>query len=177
MPNKHTKVGKTAAAKITPTLVKNSSTSTQTITGTTEHRADVKFQNQLNVSGPSSTRKSTESKTVMDPSFMKVSDGDAFVLQADVKDIDKQKAGVLLSKDSSNKFKDAGGSCDGSYQRYHDKSAYAQTKHQSGRASSNVDELESSVRARHKNGIREIPDLNLSDGKYSLPTTVSIIVY
>ncbi|KAB2629209.1 ubinuclein-1-like [Pyrus ussuriensis x Pyrus communis] len=177
VPNKHTKVGKTAAAKITPTLVKNSSSPTQTITGTTEHRADVKFQNQLNVSGPSSTRKSAESKTVMDPSFMKVSDGDAFVLQADVKDIDKQKAGVLLSKDSSNKFKDAGGSCDGSYQRYHDKSAYAQTKHQSGRASSNVDELESSVRARHKNGIREIPDLNLSDGKYCLPTTKSSHVH
>ncbi|XP_048436497.1 ubinuclein-1-like isoform X6 [Pyrus x bretschneideri] len=140
-------------------------------------KVDVKFQNQLNVSGPSSTRKSTESKTVMDPSFMKVSDGDAFVLQADVKDIDKQKAGVLLSKDSSNKFKDAGGSCDGSYQRYHDKSAYAQTKHQSGRASSNVDELESLVRAKHKNGIREIPDLNLSDGKYSLPTTKSSHVH
>lgn len=176
VPNKHAKVGKTAAAKITSTLVKNSSAPIQTVTVPTEHCEDVKFQNQLNVCGLSSTKKSTDSKTILDPSLLKVSEGDAAALQAEVKDIDKQKTGVLLSKDPSNRFKDAGGSSDGSYQKYHEKSAYAQTKPQSGRPSSNADEMET-VRAREKNGVCEIPDLNLTDGKYAVPTTVSNIIY
>ncbi|XP_050364662.1 ubinuclein-1-like isoform X4 [Argentina anserina] len=98
-------------------------------------------------------------------------DRDASGLLGEVKDIDKPKSGSLLHNDSSNRFKDAGASSDASYHKYHDKSAYSQTKIQSGRLSSNADELESSVRARVKNGIRQLPDLNLSDGKYSVPTT------
>lgn len=170
LPNKQAKLGKTAAAKITSGLAKNSSP-TQTIAVTTEHREDVKFQNPLNACGFSSIKKSSDSKTVMNPSPLKASEGDASGLQVEVKDIEKPKTGILLPKDSSNRFKDAGGSSDASYQKYHDKSAYSQTKTQSGRLSSNVDELESSVRARVKNGIRQLPDLNLSDGKYSVPTT------
>ncbi|KAL6296749.1 hypothetical protein ACE6H2_004891 [Prunus campanulata] len=170
VPNKHAKVGKTAAAKITSTLAKNSSAPIQTVTVPTEHCEDVKFHNQLNVCGLSSTKKSTDSKTILDPSLLKVSEVDAAALQAEVKDMDKQKTGVLLSKDPSNRFKDAGGSSDGSYQKYHEKSAYVQTKPQSGRPSSNADEMET-VRAREKNGVCEIPDLNLTDGKYAVPTT------
>ncbi|KAM5564348.1 ubinuclein-1-like [Rosa sericea] len=170
VPNKQAKLGKTAAAKITSGLAKNSSALT-TIAVTTEHREDVKFQNPLNSSGYSSTKKSADSKTVMNPSPLKALDGDASALQAEVKDIDKSKSGILLPKDSSNRFKDAGGSSDASYHKYHDKNAYSQTKTQSGRLLSNADELESSVRAKVKNGIRQLPDLNLSDGKYSVPTT------
>ncbi|XP_062020586.1 ubinuclein-1-like isoform X3 [Rosa rugosa] len=112
-----------------------------------------------------------QAKLVMNPSPLKALDGDASALQAEVKDIDKSKSGILLPKDSSNRFKDAGGSSDASYHKYHDKNAYSQTKTQPGRLSSNTDELESSVRAKVKNGIRQLPDLNLSDGKYSVPTT------
>lgn len=133
----------------------------------------MKFQNPLYASGYSSTKKSADSKTVINPSPLKALDGDASALLGDVKNIDKPKSGSLLPKDSSNRFKDASGSSDASYHKYHDKSAYSQTKIQSGKLSSNADELESSVRARAKNGIRQIPDLNFSDGKYSVPTTVS----
>lgn len=133
----------------------------------------MKFQNPLYASGYSSTKKSADSKTVINPSPLKALDGDASALLGDVKNIDKPKSGSLLPKDSSNRFKDASGSSDASYHKYHDKSAYSQTKIQSGKLSSNADELESSVHVRAKNGIRQIPDLNLSDGKYSVPTTVS----
>ncbi|CAL9031008.1 unnamed protein product [Prunus brigantina] len=44
-------------------------------------------------------KKSTDSKTILDPSLLKVSEGDAAALQAEVKAIHKQNAGVLLSKD------------------------------------------------------------------------------
>ncbi|XP_040365683.1 ubinuclein-2 isoform X4 [Rosa chinensis] len=113
-----------------------------------------------------------QAKLVMNPSPLKALDGDASALQVEVKDIDKSKSGILLPKDSSNRFKDSGGSSDASYHKYHDKNAYSQTKTQSGRLSGNADELESSVRAKVKNGIRQLLDLNLSDGKYSVPTTV-----
>ncbi|XP_050364661.1 ubinuclein-1-like isoform X3 [Argentina anserina] len=112
-----------------------------------------------------------QAKLVINPSPLKALDRDASGLLGEVKDIDKPKSGSLLHNDSSNRFKDAGASSDASYHKYHDKSAYSQTKIQSGRLSSNADELESSVRARVKNGIRQLPDLNLSDGKYSVPTT------
>lgn len=54
--------------------------------------------------GHSSRKKSTDSKTILDPSLLKVSEGDAAALQAEVKAINKQNAGVLLSKDPSNRF-------------------------------------------------------------------------
>ncbi|CAB4311141.1 unnamed protein product [Prunus armeniaca] len=44
-------------------------------------------------------KKSTDSKTILDPSLLKVSEGDAAALQAEVKAVNKQNAGVLLSKD------------------------------------------------------------------------------
>lgn len=173
--NKHAKLSKMTAPKVASNPAKNSSTpATQAAAVTGEHFEDVKLQNQLNASGLSSKKKSSDSKTILDPTFLKVSNGDVSVPLSEGKDFDKQKTGVLLSKDSSSKFKDISVSSDGSHQKYHDKSAYSQSRPQSGRPLGNVDELESSIRAREKNGIREPLDVNTFEGKYSIPMTVSI---
>lgn len=171
LPNKHTKLGKTTAAKNTFTLAKNLPTSAQSVAVSGEHGEDLRFQNQLNSSAFFSKKKSSESKTILDPSFLKVSNGDTSVALAEAKDIDKQKA----SKDSSSKFKDVAVSSDALHQKYHDKSAYAQSRPQSGKLlGGSVDELESTVRSKEKNGIREQPDISAFEGKYSTPSTVSI---
>ncbi|XP_024019105.1 ubinuclein-1 isoform X3 [Morus notabilis] len=132
-----------------------------------EHSEDLKFENQLNASTFFPKKKSSESKTALDPSFLKVSNGDTSVALAEVKDIDKQKA----SKDPSSKFKDVAVSSDALHQKYHDKSAYAQSRPQSGKLLGSVDELDSSVRLKEKNGIREQPDVNAFEGKYSTTST------
>ncbi|XP_048331527.2 ubinuclein-1 isoform X2 [Ziziphus jujuba] len=165
--NKHAKLSKMAAAKVTSNLTKSSSTPSQPVAVAGEHFEDVKLQNQFNASD-GSKKKSSDSKTMLDPTFLKVSNGDASVPLPEGKDFDKQKTGVLLSKDSSSKLKDVG--ADGSHLKYHEKSAYSQSRPQSGRPLGNVDELDSSVRAREKNGIREPLDLNTFEGKYSIPT-------
>ncbi|GMN45522.1 hypothetical protein TIFTF001_014710 [Ficus carica] len=168
LPNKHTKLGKTTAAKNTFTLAKNLPTSAQSVAVSGEHGEDLRFQNQLNSSAFFSKKKSSESKTILDPSFLKVSNGDTSVALAEAKDIDKQKA----SKDSSSKFKDVVVSSDALHQKYHDKIAYAQSRPQSGKLlGGGVDELESTVRSKEKNGIREQPDISAFEGKYSTPST------
>lgn len=172
--NRHAKLGKTSVAKMASALAKNLSTSTQTVAVSGENSEDMKFQNQLNASAFSSKKKSSDSKSILDSSFLKVSNGDTSVVLAEVKDTDKQKAGVLSSKDPSSKFKDVAVSSDASHPKYHDKNAYAQSRPQSGRLSSGVDELESSVRAREKNGTRELPDVNTFEGKYPMPSMVNI---
>ncbi|PON60146.1 Hpc2-related domain containing protein [Parasponia andersonii] len=167
--NKHAKLGKMATGKITSAPAKNLSSATQTGAVSGEHSDDMKFQNQLNASAFCYKKKSSDSKTILDPSNLKVSNGDTTMTLAEVKDIDKQKAGALLSKDPSSKFKDVAVSSDSSHPKYHDRSAYAQSKSQSGRPLSNVDELESTVRAREKNGICELSDVNMFEGKYTTP--------
>ncbi|EOY16440.1 Wound-responsive family protein, putative isoform 2 [Theobroma cacao] len=93
---------------------------------------------------------------------------------SDVKDTEKSKMGVLQSKNVvSNKLKDASGSYDVLHQKYHDKNAYLQSKSPHGKPIGNVDELELSVRLREKNGIRELQDTNVSDGKYAMHTAKS----
>lgn len=172
--NKHAKLGKMAAPKVTSALAKNSSTSTQTVAITGEHFEDLKFQNPLNASGLGSKRKSSDSKPILDPTLLKVSNGEASVSLVEVRDIDRHKPGGLLSKDPSSKYKDVTVSSDSSLIKYHEKSAYAQSRPQSGRSSSNVDELESSIRVRERNGIREPSDINAFERKYSMPAQVSI---
>ncbi|KAK8366613.1 hypothetical protein V6Z11_A02G130100 [Gossypium hirsutum] len=93
---------------------------------------------------------------------------------SDVKDTEKSKMGFVQSKNVvSNKLKDATGSSDVLQQKYHDKNAYAQSKSQHGKRISNADELEQSFRPREKNGIRELPEANISDGKHAMQTAKS----
>ncbi|KAM6544048.1 hypothetical protein CsatB_008495 [Cannabis sativa] len=166
--NKHAKPGKMASGKNTSALAKTLSTTTQAVAVSGE---DIQFQSQLNSTVVCPKKKSSDSKTIIDPSVLKVSNGDATMILAEVKDIEKQKTGSLLSKDPSSKFKEMAVSSDSSHSKHHDKNVYVQSKSQSGRPSSGADELDSSIRVREKNGNRELSDVNTFEGKYSAPTT------
>ena len=172
-PSKHVKKGKTAATKIAAMFMKDSTSPSQNLAVTSEQFQDVKFQNQLSAPGIPSKKKSVDTKTAFDPS-LKASNGDASVSLAEVREIDKQKTGAVHSKNLGDKLKDASGPFDTSHQKYMDKSAYAQSKSLSGKPLNNVDQLESSIRPKEKNGIRELSDNNFSEDKYATTqTTVS----
>ncbi|KAA8538401.1 hypothetical protein F0562_028053 [Nyssa sinensis] len=171
VPNKHVKVGKKAAGRLVPLVGKSSSSPFISMAVPTKHCEDVKFQDQMSASVICSKKKSADTKTTLDLNFpLKVSNGDVPLSLLEEKDIDKQKTGVLLSEDHGNKLKDGKELSDSSHQRSHDKSSYAQFKPHSGRSMSNVDELEQSVQRKEKNDIREQPDINGSEGKYSMQT-------
>lgn len=174
MSNKHAKIGKSAAEKMSPLLGKNFASPSQNLALTSEHCEDVKSQNPSNPSGISSKKKSAETKMNLDlSSSVKVSNGDASVSLVEAKDIEKHKTGGLQAKNLTNKLKDASGTSDGSHQKYHDKSAYPQSKLQSSKPINKVGEHEPPVRSKEKNGVRELPDLNFPDGKISMQMTVS----
>ncbi|XP_019461794.1 PREDICTED: ubinuclein-1-like isoform X2 [Lupinus angustifolius] len=81
----------------------------------------------------------------------------------EAKDADKQKIGVPESKNTVDKYKNASGLLDASHQKCHENSACAHSKLQPGRLASNLDGSENTSRPKEKSGIREIPDLNLSE--------------
>lgn len=175
--SKHVKKGKMAATKIAAMFMKDSSSPSQNLAVTSENFQDVKFQNQTSAPGISSKKKSVDTKTIFDPSpSLKVSNGDASVSLPEVRDIDKQKTGAVHSKNLGDKLKDVSGSFDAAHQKNIDKSAYAQSKSLSGRTLNSVDQLESSIRPKEKNGIRELTDNNFSEDKYAtMQTTVSYL--
>lgn len=170
VPNKHVKVGKTVSGKSAALVAKNASVPSQAPAVTSEHGEDMKHQNQSNASVICSKKKSADTKTTLDPSSLKVSNGSSSVALAEVKD-ERQKTGVLPSKNLGNKMKDASGFSDASHQRYHDKNAYTQLKSQSGRLSDNLSPLEVAARPREKNGVRELPETNVSESKCMMQTT------
>ncbi|KAG5250828.1 ubinuclein [Salix suchowensis] len=141
---------------------KNSLNLSQNLTMTSEQYENVKFQNQSNSSG-SSTKKSAETKMKLAPSLsVKVLDGDASASLEETKDIEKPKTGCLTPKNLTSKPKDASGFSDSSNQKYLEKSAYVQPKSQSAKTVNHGDDLEPSVRSKEKNGVHELPDLNLN---------------
>ncbi|KAK4572699.1 hypothetical protein RGQ29_030932 [Quercus rubra] len=172
-PSKHVKKGKTAATKIAAMFMKDSTSPSQNLAVTSEQFQDVKFQNQLSAPGIPSKKKSVDTKTAFDPS-LKASNGDASVSLAEVREIDKQKTGAVHSKNLGDKLKDASGPFDTSHQKYMDKSAYAQSKSLSGKPLNNVDQLESLIRPKEKNGIRELSDNNFSEDKYATTQTTKV---
>uniref|UniRef100_A0A5B7AJ93 Putative ubinuclein-2-like isoform X1 n=1 Tax=Davidia involucrata TaxID=16924 RepID=A0A5B7AJ93_DAVIN len=171
VPNKHVKVGKKAAGRSVPLVGKSSSSPSHSMAVPTENCEDAKFQNQMNASVICSKKKSADTKTMSDLTFSsKVSNGNVSLSLAEEKDIDKQKTGVFLSKDHGNKLKDGSEFSDSSHKRSHDKSSYAQFKPHSGRLMNNVNELEQSFQRKGKNGNRERPDINVSEGKHFMQT-------
>ncbi|XP_057987087.1 ubinuclein-1 isoform X2 [Hevea brasiliensis] len=170
--NKQVKLGKSVAGKIASPLGKNPSNPSQNLVVTNEHCEDVRSQSLSYTAGISSKKKSAETKMNLDPSSsIKTSNGDASVSLAEAKDIEKLKAGGLLAKNLTNKSKDAGGTLDVSHQKYHDKSAYPQSKLQSAKSVTSVDEHEPSFRSKEKNGVHELPDLNMPEAKMSMQVT------
>lgn len=174
--NKKLKVGKTAAGKTASLPVKNTFNSSHMVVPG-EHHDDLKSQNQLNTSGFSSKKKVADARPISDPCVCsKVSNVDvSFVVEA--KDADKQKIGVLQTKKTVDKYKDASGVLDTSHQKYPESSMYAHSKSQLGRAPSSVDDLENKGRLNDKNGIHKIPDLNLSEQKFVTQAPVSLLFF
>ncbi|KAG2663303.1 hypothetical protein I3760_16G022500 [Carya illinoinensis] len=170
--SKHVKKDRMAAAKITTMLMKKDSSSpSQNLAVTSENLQEFKIQNSLVAPGISSKKKPADTKMIFDPAAsLKVSNGDASVSLAEVRDIDKQKTGVIQSKSLGDKLKDSSGFFDASQQKYLDKSAHVQSKSLSGRPLNNVDPLELSIRPKEKNGVTELSDRTTME-KYAMQTT------
>lgn len=172
--NKHAKVGKTAAGKTASLPVNNKSNSSKKLAVPGEHHEDLKSQNQLEISGINLKKKTADIRPISD-SFLclKVSNNDVPSV-VETKDADKQKTGVLQSKNTKDKYKDASAVLDTSQQKFQEKSVYVHSKSQSGRNPSSVDDLKNTGRSKDKNGTHELPDLNLSEGKSVMQTPVSL---
>lgn len=100
---------------------------------------------------------------------LKTSSDDVPAAMSEAKDADK-KIGTFQSKNTSESF-------DVSHQKYHEKGAYVQSKSQPGRPSKSIDNLENSGRLKEKNGMRQLPDLNLSVGKSATKAAVSFYFF
>ncbi|KAL9331042.1 hypothetical protein ACSQ67_000652 [Phaseolus vulgaris] len=160
--NKHVKVGKTAAGKTVSLPAKNMLSSSHNFV--VEHYEDKKLQKQLDVSGINLKKKTADTRPMSDPPVcLKVSNNDPTAAEG----ADKQKTGVLQSKNTSDKFKDASGLLDTSHHKYYEKNPSAHSKSQPGKSSS-LDNLENTGRSKDKNGIHKLPDLNLSVGKIAI---------
>ncbi|CAI0395746.1 unnamed protein product [Linum tenue] len=172
--NKHAKIGKSTAGKTVQSLGMNSSSPSQDLVKSGGYNEDVK---PLNLSGTSSKKKSGEAKLCLDPSSTtKMSNGKASM--AEDKNFQMQKPGSHQAKNFSSKSKDASGSSDASHliHQIQDKSAYGQNKLQSGKPFNNVEEPESSVQSKERNGFRILPDLNSApDGKMTVHKTASTV--
>ncbi|XP_057442665.1 ubinuclein-1-like isoform X2 [Lotus japonicus] len=140
--NKCVKVGKTAARKAGPLPVKKSLNCSQDLAVPGEHGEDLKFQNQLDVSGISSKTKMADTRPKSDPSV------------AEAKVVDK-KIGVHQSKNTSAK------------------SQRARTPSVDNSENTAESQLARTPCSKDKNGIRELPDLNLSEGKSAMLTPKS----
>ncbi|KAL2339736.1 hypothetical protein Fmac_007676 [Flemingia macrophylla] len=163
--NKNAKVGRPASGKTASLQAKNMLSSSESLVAPGEHYEDLKVLNQSDVSGIILKKKAADTKPILDPSVSLKTSSDDVPTITDAKDADKQKIGAFQSKNISDKYKDASGSFDSSHEKYSEKSAYAHSKFQPGRSPGNIDDLENINRTKEKNGMREIPDLNLSDGK------------
>ncbi|GLT84938.1 hypothetical protein SLE2022_031450 [Rubroshorea leprosula] len=138
--NKHVKTSKMPAANAETSLGKNSSNPSQNLNVINEQFRDVKGQNQLGVSGIPSRKKLADTEMMSDPSYLKVLNGDASASMADVKGIEKPMTGVLQSKNISTN-------------KFND-----------------TEQPVPLVGMRDKNDIRELPDLNVSEGRSAMQT-------
>ncbi|KAF4363259.1 hypothetical protein G4B88_016070 [Cannabis sativa] len=118
----------------------------------------------LNVSVFFSNKISSDLKTAIDPSALNDLNGDTTMMLV-AKDIEKKETEALLSKNASSRFKDVATFFDSSHSKHHDKGAYS--KSQSDTPSIGVDELDLSARATERNGIHEMSDVDMLEGKHS----------
>ncbi|XP_058753234.1 ubinuclein-1-like isoform X2 [Vicia villosa] len=150
--NKHVKVGKAASGKTTFVQARNVPD---------EHYDDLKIHNHSDIYGVSSKKKIADTKPIsVSAVSLKTSSDDVPAAMSEAKDADKKKIGTLQSKNTSESF-------DASHQKYHEKGAYVQSKSQPGRGSKSIDNLENNSRVKEKNGMRQLPDLNLTVGKWA----------
>lgn len=167
VPNKHVKVGKVGAIKA-PSVSKPS---TQSAGTSGEPRDDVRLHNQYNVSASDTRKKSGEAKLPLETaSSAKIANGILSASVIESKHTEKQRAGVMHLKNASGNLKDPSGSSDALHNRLHEK--VASTQH-SGRPFNNTDESDASKRTKERSTVREVPDLNMPDGRNASETSVS----
>lgn len=159
VPNKHVKVTKKTARMSVPSIGNNSISFSHVVALPSVHREDMKLKNPTNTSEVSAKKNSVDTKTTLDPSPSRVSNGGATVEE---KDIDKQK----------NKSKDASVCSDPSNPRSNDKNPNAQSKSQPGRLMNNVNDLDQSAQRREKTSGRDRSDINVPEGKNSMQAVV-----
>ncbi|XP_020211417.1 ubinuclein-1 [Cajanus cajan] len=160
--NKTAKVGRPASGKTASLQEKNTLNSSENLVAPGEHYDDLKLLNQLDISGIVSKKKTADTKPILDPFVsLKISSDDVPAV-TDAKEADKQKTGAFQSKNVSDKYKDAS-----------EKGAFGHSKSQPGRSPGNIDDFENINRTKEKNGMRELPDLNLSEGKSATQATKS----
>ncbi|KAI4387977.1 hypothetical protein MLD38_000357 [Melastoma candidum] len=155
VPNKHGKVRKVGTMKAPPI----SKPSTQTMGASSESGEDMR-QSQNNMSV---RKKYGDSKVAVETATLaKVANGISSAPFSESKDIEKQRTCVMSLKASGN-MKDLTGSSDDLHNRLHEK--VANTQH-SGRSFNNIEETEASKRTKEKGTVREVPDLNIPDGRH-----------
>ncbi|KAJ4951250.1 hypothetical protein NE237_028082 [Protea cynaroides] len=175
VPHKHAKMGNVrmkAAARTAPLVASKSSNPQslpESLPAMSEHYQDVKGQNKWNASMGTFKKKSADSSIKLESSFSNISDRDFSVFPVDVKDTEKQKTGIVQSKDLNKKLKVGGESSDGMHQTYRNKSASTLFEPQ---VKKEVNELEASTKVRHRDKIggSELPDLNSCGSKYPSQT-------
>lgn len=165
-PNKHVKVGKKAAGRSLPLAEKNSTNPTLVMALPTVNFEDLKYQNQTSSSGISAKNNSAKFKSAMHQSPVIVSNGEAITEEKG----EKQKSGVLPSKNHGSKLKDGYEFSDTSNHRLNEIISHAQCKSQSARSLNSGEDLGQSVQLREKNGIRERSDITVSEGRNSMQT-------
>ncbi|KAG7016462.1 hypothetical protein SDJN02_21571 [Cucurbita argyrosperma subsp. argyrosperma] len=164
--NKHTKVGKTTTGKSALMVAKSFSNLSQNMAITHERLEDEKCQNQLNTPEHCSKKRSGDT---MDPSpSSKIYNGNTVTSVAEAKDTDPPKPGVFPSKNLGSKSKESCGTADSLQHNILEKSVHAPS--QPGRPLSSRDEIDSSIQMKEKHGIRELPGVNLPEGKYPMQT-------
>ncbi|XP_071692778.1 ubinuclein-1-like [Rutidosis leptorrhynchoides] len=153
MPNKQLKINKKEGKKIVPSVDKNSTTPSRSITIPTVTSEDMRYQSPIIALG-TVVKKPSDPKNLSDPSSTKVYNGEGKVT---TKNIDKQKTGVLQTKKHVSKSKDGLPS-----QKTVDKGGDVQLKSQ-GQMTNNSEELNQSALPKEKNVIQQQADIKASD--------------
>ncbi|XP_023731841.1 ubinuclein-1 isoform X1 [Lactuca sativa] len=147
-PNKHMKVNKKESRKVVVPIDKNAPTPSRSTTLPTVHNDDVKYQSPIIALG-TVVKKPADPKSVMNPSPIKIMDGEAKV---------KNKAGVLQSKKVATKLKDGSPSSAILSQRVNEKGSGVQLKSH-GQLVNNLEEVNQTVLPREKNVTHQQVDM------------------
>ncbi|KAI4320549.1 hypothetical protein MLD38_034018 [Melastoma candidum] len=160
VPNKHGKVRKVGTMNA-PSISKPS---TQTVGASSESGEDMR-QSQNNMS---MRKKYGDNKVAVENTTLgKVANGISSAPFSESEDIEKQRTCVMSLKALSGNMKDLTGSSDDLHNRLHEK--VASTRH-SGRSFNNIEKSEASKRTKEKGSVREVPDLNIPDGRHATET-------
>eukprot|EP00262_Sarcandra_glabra_P020516 TRINITY_DN8191_c0_g1_i1.p1 TRINITY_DN8191_c0_g1~~TRINITY_DN8191_c0_g1_i1.p1 ORF type:complete len:588 (+),score=127.78 TRINITY_DN8191_c0_g1_i1:72-1766(+) len=155
------------AARSGSLVASKSSSPSRISTSLSEHYQEAKYSNNHLKTGHSKKKFAELPRKTEHSLSMKMPNEDAFVFPMEAKDIEKQKTGLIQSRDVE--------SSEAKHQAFRDTSIPLQVEPQSRKVLDDANGIELSTKNRHmeKNGNREIPDLNSSASKYAVQTIKS----